>query len=98
MLADTSWNMWQRRNDANNQFDTPLSSIEINNRVTAEYQLGFFHLPEHIKLQMLVGRASAGSLGMRKNWLHNVSTGRHFVATLRARNLPPPRLAFVEWI
>jgi len=38
-LADTSWNMWQYRNDINSQSDTSLESIKINNKITAEYQL-----------------------------------------------------------
>jgi len=99
-LADTSWNMWQHRNDVNNQSATSLASIEINNRITAEYQLGFFHLPKHIKLQTRrsLEELLQAPLGTRKNWLHNVSTGRRFVATLTARNLPPPGVGLVEWI
>jgi len=78
----------------NNQSDTSLASIEINNKITAEYQIGFFHLPKHIKLQTrrLLEEVLQAPLGTRKNWLHNVSTGRCFEATLRARNLPPLEL------
>jgi len=98
-LADTAWNMWQHRNDVNKNSETSLESIEINDRIRAEYQQRFYHLPQHSKKQArrsLDDKLKA-PLG-RKNWLHNISAGRRFVATLAARNLPPPGISLVEWI
>jgi hypothetical protein len=99
-LADTAWNMWQHRNEVNNNSETSLESIEINDRIRAEYQQGFYHLPKHTKKQTRrsLDDILKAPLGTRKNWLHNISTGRRFVATLAARNLPPPGVSLVEWI
>jgi len=98
-LAETVWNMWDHRNSVNNETATSLESIEVNQRIIEEYNRGFFHLPSDTRRQIKTRQEIlAASLGTRKNWLHNIATGRRFAEEQRRRNVPPPEVSLVDWI
>ena len=99
-LAETAWHMWDHRNSVNNEAATSTASIEINNLITAQYEEGFFHLPEATKRQTRkpLQELLQAPLRTRKNWLHNIRTAREYVVCQMARNLPPPGVGIIFWM
>jgi hypothetical protein len=98
-LAETVWNMWDHRNSVNTNNETSLASIEINNRIIAEYNQGFWHLPKDTRKQIKQrSEILAAPLSTRRHWLYNISVGRRFAEEQRLRNIPPPGVSYMDWV
>ena len=84
----------------NNEAATSTASIEVNNLITAQYEEGFFHLPEATKRQTRkpLQELLQAPLSTRKNWLHNIRTAREYGVRRMAMNLPPPGVELIYWM
>jgi hypothetical protein len=103
-LAETAWNMWEHRNQINNQRDTATISLEINQQIEEEFELGFQGLdPAARRLSNKhKPRLMRQQLGYHKHWLQSIRVSREYQRKLIARNQVPcwvtETIGLVEWI
>ena len=104
-LAETAWQMWDHRNAVNTNNETAMASLEINNRIRSEFNLGFRTLDREAR--QLARRKPLrtllqSSLEYRRAWMTRITAARSYQERLREERRPPREvletIGYVEWI